>query len=48
MSIWERSKDEDLKELVDKLNFKEKVDRALALIEQAYQTYGDSLVVANS
>ena len=39
---------EDIKELVEKLNFKEKVDRSLRLIESAYKEYGDSLVVANS
>src|SRR3989338_85791 len=39
---------DDLKELVEKLNFKEKVERSLALIKEAYQKYGDSMVVANS
>ena len=39
---------EDLKTLVEKLNFKEKVDRSLRLIEEAYRKYGDGLVVANS
>lgn len=39
---------EDLKELVEKLNFKEKVDRSLRIIEEAYRKYGDGLVVANS
>lgn len=39
---------DDLKELVENLNFKEKVDRALALIKEAYDRYGDGLVVANS
>ncbi len=39
---------DDLKVLVEKLNFKEKVDRSLALISEAYEKYGDSLVVANS
>jgi phosphoadenosine phosphosulfate reductase len=39
---------DDLKELVDELNFKEKVDRSLALIKEAYEKYGDGLVVANS
>lgn len=39
---------DDLKLLVDNLNFKEKVDRSLALIEEAYEKYGDNLVVANS
>ena len=34
--------------MVAKLNFKEKVERSLALIEEAYRTHGDSLVVANS
>ena len=38
----------DVKELVDGLNFAEKVDRALSLIENAYRVYGDRLVVANS
>jgi len=41
-------KDEDLKILVDSLNFKEKVQRSLTLIKEAYQKYGDGLVVANS
>ena len=39
---------EDLKQLVEGLNSKEKVERSLSLIQQAYDTYGDSLVVANS
>ncbi|MFQ5681330.1 MAG: phosphoadenylyl-sulfate reductase [Candidatus Omnitrophota bacterium] len=39
---------DDLKELVERLNFKEKVDRSLALIEEAYHKYGEGLVVANS
>ena len=39
---------EDIKALVEGLNFKEKVDRSLSLIETAYKTYGDGLVVANS
>jgi len=39
---------EDLKVLVEKLNFKEKVERSEELIRQAYKIYGDSLVVANS
>jgi phosphoadenosine phosphosulfate reductase len=39
---------DDLKELVDSLNFKQKVDRSLALIKEAYEKYGDNLVVANS
>lgn len=39
---------DDLKELVESLNFKQKVDRSLALIKEAYDKYGDGLVVANS
>ncbi len=39
---------EDLKELVKSLNFKQKVERSLTLIKEAYEKYGDSLVVANS
>jgi len=46
MSLLEKK--EDLKVLVKKLNFKEKVDRSLTLIDEAYQKYGDGLVVANS
>jgi len=41
-------KGEDLKELVQNLTFKEKVDRALQLIQEAYEVHGDSLVVAHS
>lgn len=39
---------EKLKELVEGLNFKEKVDRALTLITEAYEEYGDQLIVADS
>jgi len=39
---------EDLKVLVDSLNFKQKVDRSLSLISEAYKKYKDGLVVANS
>jgi len=39
---------EDVKWLVDNLNFKQKVDRSLGLIEAARDKYGDGLVVANS
>lgn len=38
----------DAKTLVGTLNFKQKVDRSLQLIKEAYEKYGDSLVVANS
>ncbi len=41
-------KKDDLKELVDKLNSRQKVDRSLVLIREAYEKYGDGLVVANS
>jgi len=39
---------DDLKVLVETLNFKEKVERSKELIKEAYEKYGDSLVVANS
>lgn len=39
---------DDIKTLVEALNFKEKVDRSLALLKEAYEKYGDGLVVANS
>ena len=39
---------ENVGELVEKLNFAQKVERSLALIEQAYREFGDALVVANS
>ncbi|MCF7908096.1 MAG: phosphoadenylyl-sulfate reductase [Candidatus Omnitrophica bacterium] len=39
---------DDLKVLVETLNFKQKVDRSLQLIREAYDKYGDGLVVANS
>ena len=39
---------ENVVELVEKLNFAEKVERSLDLIEEAYNEFGDGLVVANS
>ncbi len=39
---------DNLKDLVENLSFKEKVDRSLTLIKEAYEKYGDGLVVANS
>jgi phosphoadenosine phosphosulfate reductase len=48
MSLQQIVKDVDIKELVETLNFKQKVRRSLALIEEAYKKYGDKLVVANS
>jgi len=39
---------ENVAGLVEKLNFAEKVERSLGLIEQAYKEFGDALVVANS
>ena len=39
---------ENIKSLVDGLNFAEKVERSLRLIREAHQEYGDRLVVANS
>jgi phosphoadenosine phosphosulfate reductase len=40
--------EEDVTSLVENLNFKEKVDRSLALLAEAHDEFGDSLVVANS
>src|SRR5450759_2785615 len=39
---------EELKELVNGLNFAQKVDRSLGLIEEAYKEFGDRMVAANS
>ena len=39
---------QDIKGLVEGLNFKQKVERALRLLEEAYLEFGDRLVVANS
>ncbi len=39
---------EGLREMVDSLNFAQKVDRTLGLLREAYQEFGDGLVVANS
>ena len=39
---------ENVTELVEKLNFTEKVERSLELIDQAYKEFGEGLVVANS
>ncbi len=39
---------ENVAELVESLNFAEKVDRSLNLIDRAYKEFGDGLVVANS
>ncbi len=39
---------ENITELVEGLNFAEKVERSLALIDDAHREFGDRLVVANS
>jgi len=39
---------ENVVEMVESLNFAEKVDRSLDLIDRAYKEFGDGLVVANS
>ncbi len=38
----------EIRELVDRLNFSEKVERSLSLIREAREEFGDRLVVANS
>ena len=40
--------DQELKSLVDGLNFAQKVDRSLGLIREAWEEFGDRMVVANS
>ena len=39
---------ENITELVDGLNFAQKVDRSLDLISDAYGKFGEQMVVANS
>ncbi len=39
---------DDVRELVDGLNFAEKVQRSLQLIREAHERFGDRLVIANS
>ncbi|MFA5039598.1 MAG: phosphoadenylyl-sulfate reductase [Candidatus Omnitrophota bacterium] len=39
---------EDIRQLVENLNFKQKVERSKQLIAEARQRYGEGLVVANS
>lgn len=43
-----RAVQEDIKSLVDGLNFAEKVQRSVGLIHRAHEEFGDRLVVANS
>ncbi|MBI2836323.1 MAG: phosphoadenylyl-sulfate reductase [Chloroflexi bacterium] len=40
--------DVELKALVDELNYADKVDRSLGLIREAWEEFGDRMVVANS
>jgi phosphoadenosine phosphosulfate reductase len=40
--------DVDIKSLVDELNFAQKVERSLQLIDEAYKKFGEQLVVAHS
>lgn len=46
MSILDNS--DNLKELVEELNFAEKIERSKKLIAEAYDKYGEGLTVANS
>lgn len=39
---------ENVTDLVERLNFAQKVERSLGLIERAYKEFGEGLVVANS
>jgi len=40
--------DKNIREFVETLNFKQKVDRSLELIREAFSKYGEGLAVANS
>jgi len=40
--------EQNVRQLVGKLNFAQKVERSLGLIDRAYKEFGDRLVVANS
>ena len=42
------TKKSDMLKVVEDLNFQEKVNRSLHLIEEAYEEFGEQLVVANS
>jgi phosphoadenosine phosphosulfate reductase len=46
--MLQEARNESVATLVEELTFKQKVDRSAALIEEAYDTYRDGLVVANS
>jgi len=46
MELWDNK--DDIKILVETLNFKQKVERSLTLLKEAYEKYGEGLVVANS
>ncbi|UCG50069.1 MAG: phosphoadenylyl-sulfate reductase [Phycisphaerales bacterium] len=46
--MFKDSATENVTQLVDGLNFAQKVDRSLELIGRAHAEYGDALVVANS
>jgi len=46
--MLEQAAFENITRLVDELNYREKVERSLALLDAAYCRYGESLVVANS
>ncbi|MDO8735395.1 MAG: hypothetical protein Q7K21_09610, partial [Elusimicrobiota bacterium] len=48
MGLLEEARTVDVKALVEGLNFKQKVDRSLELISEAFKIYGDGMVVANS
>ncbi|MBN3040087.1 MAG: phosphoadenylyl-sulfate reductase [Candidatus Omnitrophica bacterium] len=46
--MLEEKKEDNLKDLVNKLNFREKVRRSMELIERASDIYKENLVMANS
>jgi phosphoadenosine phosphosulfate reductase len=48
MTVVVAREPQDIKGLVEGLNFAQKVERALRLLGEAYEEFGDRLVVANS
>ena len=46
--MLQEARTENVVDLVENLTYKQKIDRSMTLIEEAYSEYGDALVVANS
>ena len=48
MAVSDKNRWSTRVDLVERLDFRQKVERSLALIKKAYDSFGDKLVVANS